>query len=173
MVASPTWITGLESCLEPSELVQPGSQVYAEETKTWAAQGNLKPNVLVRPQSVQQLARVLAYLHDTELDFAIRSGGVGSSSAKDVLISLAAFNAFEYDPKAETITIGAGQTWGEVDQKLEKAAPGHAGKEGICAFRSSSLMINSIKCSVYLRRCRRRCCIRRHLLGFIGVRNDI
>src|ERR1700761_109332 len=93
MAASPTWITDLESVLQPSEIVQPGSQLYGEETKTWAAQRNLKPNVLVRPESAQQLARVLAYLHDTELDFAVRSGGVGSSSAKDVLVSLAAFDA--------------------------------------------------------------------------------
>lgn len=128
MVTSPTWIPDLEAFLSPSELIYPDFQLYKEETKTWAAQRNLSPKVLVRPQSVVQLARVLAYLNDTDLKFAIRSGGMGSSSAKDVLISMTAFDGFELDAGKETITIGAAQTWGEVDQKMEKYAPGYAGE---------------------------------------------
>jgi cysteine desulfurase len=129
MATSPAWTADLHSILEDHEIIQPHSQLYQEETKTWAAQRNLSPKVLLRPRSVERLARALAYLNDTELDFAVRSGGVGSSSAKDVLISLGAFDGFEHEPAAGTITVGAGQTWGEVDQKLEQAASGYAGEE--------------------------------------------
>jgi hypothetical protein len=45
---------------------------------------------------------------------------------QDVLVSLAAFDSFEFDPDNETITIGAGQVWGEVDRKMEEFAPGYA-----------------------------------------------
>lgn len=124
------WIHDFEAFLSPSELILPDSALYKEETKTWAAQRNLHPQILVRPQSVEQLARVLAYLNDSDLDFAVRSGGVGSSSAKDVLISMTAFNGFEFDAEKEAITIGAGQTWAEADLELEKYAPGYAGECG-------------------------------------------
>ncbi|OCT52528.1 hypothetical protein CLCR_10455 [Cladophialophora carrionii] len=126
MAISCPWAAELSSFLDDHEIIQPDSRRYNEETKTWAAQRNQSPKLLLRPRSVKQLARVLAYLNGKELDFAVRSGGVGSSSAKDVLISLSAFDGFEHDPAAETITIGAGQTWGEVDEKLEEAAPGYA-----------------------------------------------
>ena len=122
------WIADLEALLTPSELNRPDSPQYNEETKTWAAQKDHHPKVLVRPSTVEKLARILAYLNDSELNFGIRSGGVGSASAKDVLISLAAFQDFQFDAEAETITIGTGQLWGEVDRKLEKHAPGYAGK---------------------------------------------
>jgi len=46
---------------------------------------------------------------------------------QDVLISLAAYDSFEFDRTTETITIGAGQVWGEVDRKMEEFAPGYAG----------------------------------------------
>ncbi|EXJ76697.1 uncharacterized protein A1O5_01205 [Cladophialophora psammophila CBS 110553] len=134
MAASHVWVSELQALVEGDELALPSSQLYIEESKTWAAQRNLNPKVLVRPKSVERLSQVLAYLNDSSLDFAVRSGGVGSSSAKDVLISLAAFNGFEFDSHTETITVGAGQTWGEADQKLEKDGPGYAALSARCTF---------------------------------------
>ncbi|KIX09742.1 uncharacterized protein Z518_00823 [Rhinocladiella mackenziei CBS 650.93] len=133
-MASPVWITDLQSFLKGDEISEPGTQVYADETKTWAAQRNLNPKVLVLPRSVNQVSRVLAYLNTSNLDFGVRSGGVGSSSAKDILISLAAFNEFSFDSASETITIGTGQTWGEVDRKVEEQAPGYASLSARCSF---------------------------------------
>lgn len=129
MAASTAWITDLQSILEPWELFASDTQLYSKESKTWAAHRYLRPKVLVRPQSTKQLSRVLAYLNNNNLKFAVRASGVASSSAEDVLISLAAFNTFDLDQENETITIGAGQPWGDVDSKLEKEAPGYAGKD--------------------------------------------
>jgi FAD/FMN-containing dehydrogenase len=135
MAASPAWITDLHAILEDSEIIPSDSQLYDKETKTWAAQKNSRPKILLRPQSPEQLGRILAYLNNSDLDFAIRSGGVGSSSAKDVLISLSAFNKCEFDSDTETLTVGAGQTWGGVDQALERQAPGYAGEEPTANYR--------------------------------------
>ncbi|OQV00655.1 FAD binding domain-containing protein isoform 2 [Cladophialophora immunda] len=134
MTDSHGWISELQALVDGDELALPGSQTYIDESKTWATQKHLNPKVLVRPQSAERLSRVLAYLNDSELDFAVRSGGVGSSSAKDVVISLAAFDRFEFDPNTETITIGAGQTWGDVDRKLEREGPGYAALSARCTF---------------------------------------
>jgi hypothetical protein len=46
---------------------------------------------------------------------------------QDVVISFAAFDNFGFDRTTETITIGAGQIWGEVDCKMEKFALCYAG----------------------------------------------
>ena len=130
MSVSPSWLATLKAALQGDDRVvaEPGSQLYDVETKTWASQRNLKPRVLVRPRDVEQLSNVLEYLNvEKALDYGIRSGGIGSSSAKDVLISLSAFDEFAFDQETETITIGAGQTWSDVDRKLEEQAPGYAG----------------------------------------------
>jgi FAD/FMN-containing dehydrogenase len=125
---APAWTTELNTLLDSSIIFEPGSDLYTEETKTWEAQKNLNPKVLIRPLSLEQLSRLLVYLNGSSLDYGIRSGGIGSSSAKDVLISLAAFDDFEFDSQAESVTVGAGQTWGEVDRKLQEESPGHIGK---------------------------------------------
>jgi FAD/FMN-containing dehydrogenase len=128
MASSQAWFSELNSCLDQSELYLPDSATYKKESTTWAAQANLGPKVLTRPRSLDSLSRLLSYLHKSSLHFGIRGGGLGGGSAKDVLISLAEFDGFEFDPTQMTITVGTGQTWGEVDMKLGEKAPGHAGK---------------------------------------------
>jgi len=73
------------------------------------------------------LSHILAYLSKTSLDFAVRSQGFGSSSAKDVLISMTAFNGFEFDRENKVVTVGAGQTWESYYIKMEEMAPEYAG----------------------------------------------
>lgn len=124
------------SLLSPSEVIIPTSPRYVAESSTWAAQLNLKPRVVVRPESVESLSRLVAALNDSTLDFAVRSGGCGNASAKDILISMTAFDGFEYDLTAdyETATFGAGQTWGTIDTKIEKHCPGFATISPRCDF---------------------------------------
>ncbi|KAJ5513747.1 hypothetical protein N7463_003299 [Penicillium fimorum] len=112
--------------LSSSEIIYPDSPLYESESCTWAAQKDLKPNIIARPCTPSSLASSLSFLSNSNLDWAVRSTGVGSSSASDVLISLSAFDKFEYNAEDQTVVIGAGQTWGEVDRKIEENAPGHA-----------------------------------------------
>ena len=70
----------------------------------------------------------MKYLCESSLDFGIRSGGLGSSSAKDVVVSMSAFDDVVFSPEDETVLIGAGQTWGDVDRKMADVAPGYAGR---------------------------------------------
>jgi FAD/FMN-containing dehydrogenase len=96
--------------------------------KSGPAQKNRNPKLVLRPKSIGALQRMLTYLcESSDLDFAVRSGGIGSSSAEDVVLSINAFDSFEFDDETKVATIGAGQTWGDVDRKMEEAAPGYAG----------------------------------------------
>lgn len=69
----------------------------------------------------------MAYLSTTDLDIGVRSSGYGSASARDVLISMSAFDEFEFDKDKEILTIGAGQPWRDYYEKMEKIAPEYQG----------------------------------------------
>ena len=117
----------LKALLNANEIVEPSSQSYRTESLTWAAQKNLRPRLVVRPRTLSSLAKTLAFLSQSRLDFGVRSQGFGSSSAKDVLISMTAFESFHFDQDNEVVTVGAGQTWEEYYKKMEIVAPEYAG----------------------------------------------
>ena len=117
----------IKSLLSPEEVIEPSSPSYRSESITWAAQKNLHPRLVIRPTTVESLSTALAYLSKSSLEFGVRSQGFGSSSAKDVLISLTAFDRFEFDRENEVVTVGAGQTWEEYYKKMEEVAPEYNG----------------------------------------------
>ena len=117
----------LKTSLSASDIIEPSSSSYRTESLPWAAQKDLHPRLVVRPTTLESLSITLTYLSQTTLDFAIRSQGFGSSSAKDVLISMTAFDGFEFDQENEVLTDGAGQTWEDYYKKMEKVAPDYAG----------------------------------------------
>lgn len=121
-------ISQLKLLLKPSEVITPASSNFTSESVPWAIQKDEKPSLVVRPASLESLSKVLAYLSTSTLDFAVRSQGFGSASAKDVIISLTAFDEFDLDLDGAVLTLGAGQSWGDYYEKMEKAAPGHTSK---------------------------------------------
>lgn len=122
-------ISVVQSLLQPSEIITKDSADYQHSIKTWAYQKQQSPPIVVRPTSVESLSRVVAYLYPTDLDLAIYGQGFMSTSAKDALIITSGFDAFHFDKQSETITIGAGQAWGDVYNKLGTVAPEYGGKQ--------------------------------------------
>jgi hypothetical protein len=129
----------LKSLVSPSEIINNASPDYAKETSTWDSARNYKPQLLLRPTSIESLAKIVGYLYKTDLDFAVRSKGFGNGSAKDVLISLTAFDDFEYDAENKEVLLGVGQDWASYYRKMEEAAPDMTGAHPLgyaCRFRS-------------------------------------
>ncbi|EXJ75968.1 uncharacterized protein A1O5_00476 [Cladophialophora psammophila CBS 110553] len=120
------YIEELGSILGSEETILPSSDLYRVESLPWAAQKDLKPAVVIRPTSIKSLSKALAYLSKTDLSLGIRSQGVGSASAKDILISMTAFDEVDFDRQNEIATVGAGQSWGQYYEKIDKIAPGYA-----------------------------------------------
>ncbi|KAI9375116.1 hypothetical protein BJX61DRAFT_550171 [Aspergillus egyptiacus] len=119
-------LSTLHSLLLPDERIPPGHADYTRYSATWASQKQQHPRLIVRPKTAESLARTIAYLYSTDLDFAIYGHGFMSTSAKDVLVNISAFDDFHLDEVSECVTVGAGQTWMQVYQKLENVAPGFA-----------------------------------------------
>lgn len=117
----------VKTLLHPEEIIEPSSPSYRSESLTWAAQKDRHPRLVVRPTTLKSLSAILAYLSTTPLEFGVRSQGFGSSSAKDVLISMTAFDGFDFDRESEIVTVGAGQTWEDYYKKMEKEAPEYNG----------------------------------------------
>ena len=117
----------ITSLLHADEIIEPLSPSYRSESLTWAAQKDRHPRLVLRPKTVKSLSTILAYLSTTPLEFAVRSQGFGSSSAKDVLISMTAFDGFDFDRENEIVTVGAGQTWEDYYKKMEQVAPEYNG----------------------------------------------
>ncbi|KAL2861603.1 hypothetical protein BJX68DRAFT_8885 [Aspergillus pseudodeflectus] len=130
-----TQLKTLESLLQANEILAPDSPEYRPYSQTWAAQKQLTPRLVVRPTSVGTLSKVIAYLYSTTLDFAIYGHGFGSTSANDVLVNTSALDDFHFDPHSELVTIGAGQTWVDVYQRMEEEAPGY----GVVGARTPSV----------------------------------
>jgi len=124
-----THLLEMREFLSGDEIVEPSSPSYAQESRVWAYQRQQHPSVVVRPSSMTSLQATVKYLCDSTLDFGVRSGGLGSSSARDVVVSMSAFNEVVFNAEDETALVGAGQTWGEVDRKLVDLAPGYAGRQ--------------------------------------------
>ncbi|KPI38969.1 uncharacterized protein AB675_4445 [Cyphellophora attinorum] len=127
----------LATLVSPDEYLTPekSESEYAAESKTWSAARNEHPAVVIRPQTIETLSSVIKYLHDTNLDYKVRSRGFGSASARDVVISMTAFDEFEWDAATQTVTLGAGANWGKYYVEMEKAAP----KQMIVAGRTPSI----------------------------------
>lgn len=117
----------VKTLLPPEEIIEPSSASYRSESLPWAAQKDRRPRLVVRPTTLKSLSNILAYLSTTPLEFGVRSQGFGSSSAKDVLISMTAFDDFEFDRENEIVTVGAGQKWEDYYKKMEQEAPEYNG----------------------------------------------
>jgi FAD/FMN-containing dehydrogenase len=118
----------LKSLVSSEEIIEQGTPEYEDETLTWSSAKNQHPKLLIRPKSLEHLSKVIAFLNNSDLDFVVRSLGFGSASAKDVLVSLKAFDDFEWDEEKKVVTLGVGQTWVNFYRKMEKVTPDYAGK---------------------------------------------
>lgn len=127
MVLTASQISEIEHILSSDEIIDQSSLKYTDESKVWSFQKNFHPQLVLRPETLESLQRTIEYLYNSTIDFAVRSGGVGSSSSEDIIISMTAFDEFKLDLDSETAIIGAGQTWAEVDRKMEEAAAGYVG----------------------------------------------
>ena len=77
---------------------------------------------------MESLSKVVAFLGKTDLDFKVRSQGYGNGTAKDVVISLTAFDKFEWDEESKIVTLGAGAKWQTYYDNMVKVAPDYHSK---------------------------------------------
>ena len=115
----------LRSLLPAPEVIERDGPGYSDQAAPWSVWADQHPPLVLQPTNLDSMSKVVKYLYESDLDFAIRNTGTGSVSAKDVILSTHGFKDFDFDKASETVTLGSGYAWGEVDILMEKHAPGY------------------------------------------------
>ncbi|KAF2773368.1 FAD-binding domain-containing protein [Teratosphaeria nubilosa] len=119
-------IEELRSMLPRGEVFNPDQPEYKLQSQPWSNYAELHPKMVMQPTTLTGLQKVVKYLYDSDLDFAIRNTGTGSVSAQDVIISMHGFKMFDFDQAAGTVVLGGGLDWGEADRLMDSRTPDYA-----------------------------------------------
>lgn len=109
----------------PDIVVQPGSEAYTSSNKYWSVQqSQVHPYCFVRPETTDQVAKVVQKLVRLRMKFSVKGGGhvafAGGSNAEDgATIDLVNLKNIEVAPDRKTVTVGAGTKWIEIAQVLD------------------------------------------------------
>ena len=100
-------------------LIGPEDVDYDEARQVYNAMIDKRPALIARCKSPDDVADTVAFARERGLRIAIRGGGhngagLGTVDA-GVVIDLSLLKDIEVDPKARTVRVGGGCTWGEVD----------------------------------------------------------
>jgi FAD/FMN-containing dehydrogenase len=92
---------------------------YDEARAVYNAMIDKRPALIARCADADDVAKVVSFAREHDLLLAVRGGGhngAGLGTCDDgVVIDLAELRDIEVDPRARTVRVGGGCTWGEVD----------------------------------------------------------
>ena len=111
-------INGLKATLR-GRIIEPTDQDYDHARKVYNAMIHKKPLAIARCADVADVIACVNFARENDVLLAIRSGGHnagGLGIADDALvIDLAPIKYTRVDPAAQTVTVGGGCVWGDVD----------------------------------------------------------
>ena len=101
-------------------MIEPGDAGYELARRVYNAMIDRRPALVAQAAGADDVARLLAYARQRDLPVAIRGGGhngAGLGTVDDgLVIDLSAIRGIDVDPRARTVRVGGGCTWGEVDR---------------------------------------------------------
>jgi FAD/FMN-containing dehydrogenase len=101
-------------------IVGPQNPGYDEARAVHNGMIDRHPGVIVRCSSAEDVARVIAFARAQDAPLAVRGGGHngGGLGVVDdgVVLDLAGLDEVVVDPGSETVRVGGGCTWGDVDK---------------------------------------------------------
>lgn len=101
------------------ELIRSGEQGYDEARKVYNGMISKKPLMIARCADTADVIRCVNFARTNAITLSIRSGGhnAGGLGVCDngLVIDLSRMKYTRVDPKAKTVVVGGGTTWGDVD----------------------------------------------------------
>ena len=101
------------------ELIEPKDEKYDSARKVYNAMIDRRPRMIARCADVADVIESVNFGGDTGLVIAIRGGGhnAGGLGVWDdaLVIDLSPMRYTQVDPETQTVRVGGGTTWGEVD----------------------------------------------------------
>jgi hypothetical protein len=104
------------------ELIEPTDASYEKERRVYNAMISRKPRLIAKCADVADVMTAIHFGRKHNLPVSIRSGGhnAGGLGVCDdgLVIDLAPIKYVHVDPKARTVRVGGGCTWGDVDHAM-------------------------------------------------------
>src|SRR6266567_4008691 len=101
------------------ELIQPNDEGYDAARKVYNGMIDKHPALIARCTDVADVIAAIKFAHENKLLVAIRSGGhnAGGLGTCDngLVIDLSLIKYTYVDPEKQTVRVGAGSTWADVD----------------------------------------------------------
>jgi hypothetical protein len=101
------------------ELIEPGTLAYEEARKVYNAMIDRKPRLIARCADVADVMAAVRFGQEAALRVSVRSGGhnAGGLGVCDdgLVIDLSRIRYVHVDPSAQTMRVGGGCTWGDLD----------------------------------------------------------
>jgi len=105
------------------EVIRPGDGKYDQARRVWNGMIDRRPALIARCVGVADVIAALEYARASGLPTTARGGGHGVSgkSVTDggVVIDLANMDDVHVDHRSRTARVGAGATWGQVDEETQ------------------------------------------------------
>ena len=120
-IARETWeILGREI---RGSIALPGDPAYGDATAIWNGMITTRPAVVVRPVTVQDVTRAVAFVRDNGLALSIKGGGhnIAGLALSDggVTLDMCHMDAVDVDVANGVVTVGAGCRLGDVDRATQ------------------------------------------------------
>ncbi|MEJ2084379.1 MAG: FAD-binding oxidoreductase [Acidobacteriota bacterium] len=115
------------------DVVTPTDADYDNARRVWNGMIDMKPALIARCSSTEDVCAAVKFARDTGLELAVRGGGhnVAGNGTCDggLVIDLGAMTAVEVDPDRRIAVAQGGATWGDYDRATQEhglASPGGA-----------------------------------------------
>jgi FAD/FMN-containing dehydrogenase len=116
---TPAQAAGQELSGFQGQLIGPDDAGFDEARKVYNAMIDKRPALIARCTGAEDVAGVIRFARDRDLLIAVRGGGHNGAGLGTcdggVVIDLSPIKEIDVDPKARTVRVGGGCTWGEVD----------------------------------------------------------
>ena len=100
-------------------LIGPEDPDYEGARAVFNAMIDKRPGLIARPATTDDVAKVIGFARQHDLLLAVRGGGHNGAGLgtcdEGVVIDLSPLKEIEISPRARTVRVGGGCTWGEVD----------------------------------------------------------
>ncbi|PNP86344.1 hypothetical protein FNYG_00297 [Fusarium nygamai] len=109
----------------PADVAYPNATAYVQANNYWSTrQAEVHPHCFATPKSTEEVSALMEKLTSLNASFSVKSGGHttfagGSNVANGVTIDLRYLNNITISADRRTVSIGPGNRWGNVSEKLD------------------------------------------------------
>ncbi|KPI40358.1 6-hydroxy-D-nicotine oxidase [Cyphellophora attinorum] len=105
-------------------VVTPDDSGYHDTIKRWSMAASKPAGVSILPTTADEVAKVVKYASENNLDLAVKGGGHSTAGASStdggLLFDLGKMRKVTFDKEREVLVIGGGANWGDVDEEAYK-----------------------------------------------------